>query len=427
MEAPSSAPRCILFFPSVAPADRIPIFGLSAVERTVLSLRRAGVRSFALLGDPEACRQAAARLASGPCARARVRVRQGLGGLAEEPCLVARGDVYYDRRLLWRFVDETEGERETRLALDPRPEALAGRPGASCVWLHPGGGVRRAGRGLVAADALLTGLGLANPSFARALEAAEPDGVAFERAVNRVAEREPVATWEVREPWQPLTTSSDANAVRRKLLAGAVALGDGIVARHLNRPISRRITERLVSRDVKPWQISVVSFLGTVAAGLAFAIGHAATGGLLAQLASVLDCVDGEVARIRYQDSPFGGVYDALLDRVGEAAVVGGMTLYAWAMGAGNSAVALGFAALAGSSLSMLVKEKYTTQFQRPYRVDEEGRWRWMLMGRDGRLFLALIAGLTGYVEAVLAYLAVGTHLQAGIRIYRMRGEVARA
>jgi hypothetical protein len=89
--------------------------------------------------------------------------------------------------------------------------------------------------------------------------------------------------------------------------------------------------------------------------------------------------------------------------------------------------VAIGFAALAGSSLSMLVKEKYGTQFQRPYRVEHEGRWGWLLLGRDGRLFLALVAGLTGHVEAVLAYLAVGTHVHAGVRIYRIRAEAARA
>ena len=172
---------------------------------------------------------------------------------------------------------------------------------------------------------------------------------------------------------------------------------------------------------------STCLLLGTLGAGFAFAMGHAATGGILAQTASVLDCVDGEIARIRYQDSPFGGVYDALLDRVGDAALIGGMTLYAWLMGAGHSAVAIGFAALAGSSLSMLVKEKYGTQFQRPYRVEHEGRWGWLLLGRDGRLFLALVAGLTGHVEVVLAYLAVGTHVHAGVRIYRIRAEAARA
>jgi hypothetical protein len=75
----------------------------------------------------------------------------------------------------------------------------------------------------------------------------------------------------------------------------------------------------------------------------------------------------------------------------------------------------------------MLVKEKYAAQFRRPYASEHEGRWRWMLLGRDGRLFLTCVAGLTGQIEAVLAYMAVGTHLHAGVRIYRMRSESARA
>src|SRR5690606_34233487 len=193
--------------------------------------------------------------------------------------------------------------------------------------------------------------------------------------------REPVESWAVVERWQPVQRPEDVPRARREVLAGAVRVGDGVIARYLNRPISLRITERLLSRPVKPWQVSVASFALTLAAGLSFAIGHATTGGLLAQAASVLDGGDGERARLRYQDSPFGGLYDALLDRVGEAAVIGGMTLYAWVMGAGAWVVALGFAALAGNSLSMLVKEKYGTQFRQPWSSEREGRWRWLLLG----------------------------------------------
>jgi CDP-L-myo-inositol myo-inositolphosphotransferase len=211
------------------------------------------------------------------------------------------------------------------------------------------------------------------------------------------------------------------------VLAGAVGVSDGLVARHLNRPISLRITERLLARSVSPWQVSLASFGMTLAAGLAFAIGHATTGGLMAQAAAVMDGVDGELARVRYQDSPFGGVYDAILDRIGEAALIGGMTLYAWLMGAGSLAVALGFAAVAGSSLSMLVREKYGTQYRRPWPLEREGRLRWLLLGRDGRLFLTCLAGITGQVELVLAYIAVGTHVHAGARIARIRGEAVRA
>jgi CDP-L-myo-inositol myo-inositolphosphotransferase len=399
------------------------------VERTVLSLHLVGIREFALIGDPEARRRAAQRLRSGLGRRMRLRVVDGLpcAGSGGESAFVACADVYYDRKLVQRFVEEMGGQRDSVVVLDRRRELLEGPGGHAQVVLHPGGGIRSTGRELVAADGVLVGLALANPSFARTLSQADPDERAFARCVARLVEREPVATWNAAEPWQRLREARDTALARRKVLAGAVGLGDGIVARNVNRRISVRITERLVTHQVKPWQVSVLSFLGTLAAGFAFAMGHAATGGILAQSASVLDCVDGELARIRYQDSPFGGVYDALLDRIGEATIIGGMTLYAWLMGAGNSAVALGFAAVAGSSLSMAFKEKYGTQFRRTYPTEREGRWRWLMLGRDGRLFLVLLAGITGYVEAVLAYFAVGTHLQAGVRVYRLRAEAARA
>jgi len=449
----ATAERAILFAPrGSAPCDEpapVPghswskgataLFGLHPVERTALALLRAGVRDVIVTGDPRAARWVAETLRTGRCRDARVRelpAEQLAAALdADESCLVARSDYLFDRRLVARFAEQTEDALATVVAVDFRRDALASQRGAPRIagWhagpgVGPGEGVSRAGHGLMAPDGVWVGLARVNASFARALADAPPEARSLENALSLLARREPVATWSVAELWQAvrsdaLVQEDDVTLARRKVLAGAVGVADGVIARHLNRPLSRRITERLLSRDVSPWQISLASFLATLAAGLSFAMGHATTGGLVAQFASVLDGVDGEVARIRYQDSPFGGVYDALLDRIGDAALIGGMTLYAWLMGAGHSAVALGFAAVAGSSLSMLVKEKYGTQFARRWAEERDGRWRWLLLGRDGRLFLSLVAGLTGHVEAVLAYLAFGTHVHAGVRIFRIRSE----
>jgi len=429
MESPERR-RCVLLAAGSQPAQRTPVFALRPVERTVLAFLRAGVREFLVAGDPEQVRWICETLAAGPCRRARLRPVDLLpAALAQgESFFLARSDCHYDRRLVARFVEETRFDVRTRIAVDFRKDALAAHDGAPRVALWPGGeSLRMCADALVGADAVLTGLALGTPALARALAESPRDERRLGRALTLLAAREPVATWAVAELWQEVRDETDLALARRKVLAGAVGVADGLVARYLNRPLSRRITERLLSRDVKPWQISVISFFGTLAAGVSFATGHGLTGGLLAQSASVLDGVDGELARIRYQDSPFGGVYDALLDRVGDAALIGGMTLYAWAMGAGQSAIALGFAAVAGSSLSMLVKEKYGTQFQRRYADESEGRARWLLLGRDGRLFLACLAGVTGHVEAVLAYMAVGTHVHAGVRVYRIRAEAARA
>jgi len=422
--------RCVLVAEGAHSSPEVPVFGLRPVERTVLAFLRAGVGEFLVAGEPESARRLAEILRQGPCRRARVRVVEALGPAIRtgETLFLARADCHYDRRLITRFVEETRAGVGARVAVDFRPDAPRAHDQAPRValWLgSPEAGLRMVADALVGADAVLAGLALVTPRFGRLFDEAPADGRRLARALTALAQREPVAPWPVAELWQEVRSEVDVARVRHKVLAGAVGVSDGIVARHLNRPISRRITERLLSRNVSPWQLSVASFLGTLAAGLSFAMGHATTGGLLAQSASVLDGVDGELARIRYQDSAFGGVYDALLDRVGDAAVIGGMTLYAWLLGGGPWVIALGFAAVAGSSLSMLVKEKYAAQFGRRYADEREGRSRWLLLGRDGRLFLALVAGVTGFVEPILGYMAVGTHLHAGLRLYRIRSEVA--
>jgi 1L-myo-inositol 1-phosphate cytidylyltransferase / CDP-L-myo-inositol myo-inositolphosphotransferase len=432
MQTPRTPDRpCVLLAPPPGGVEQASVFGLTPVERTALAFARAGIRHFLLAGDPGGVAQTARILSRGPCRRLRVRAVEALPqAVGDDVFYVARTDCHYDRQLVARFVEETRGAADTVVAVDFRADARKRGPELprASVWSREKGArVQRVARQLVGSDGVLVGLAVATPGWARCAGAAPgPDG-AWLGGLATLLTREPVESWSVTERWHAIRAPEDVSAARREVLAGSVRVGDGLVARHLNRPISRRITERLLSRPVKPWQISIASFALTLAAGLSFAVGHALTGGLLAQSASVLDGVDGELARVRYQDSAFGGLYDALLDRVGEAAVIGGMTVYAWLMGAGASAVAIGFAALAGNSLSMLVKEKYGTQFRQPWMAEREGRLRWLLLGRDGRLFLTLVAGMTGQVELVLAYLAVGTHVQAGARLVRIRSEAARA
>src|SRR5262245_11543458 len=333
--------RAILFAPrgSVAAGATAPapdrtwskgataLFGLHPSERTGLALLRTGVRELVVTGDPAAAGWVAETLRTGRCREALVREVpvEHLAALldADETCLVARSDYLFDRRLVARFAHETEGALNTVVAVDFRRDALASQRGAPRIagWhaapgLGPGEGVSRAGQGLLAPDGVWIGLARVTASFLRALADAPPEARSLENALSLLARREPVATWSVAELWQAVRSevfaqADDVTLARRKVLAGAVGVSDGVIARHLNRPLSRRITERLLSRDVSPWQISVASFFGVLFAALAFAMGHATTGGVLAQFSAVLDSVDGEIARIRYQDSPFGGVYDA--------------------------------------------------------------------------------------------------------------------
>src|SRR3990172_10176076 len=130
-----SRERCVLFAPPGAALAGRPVFGLQLVERTVLAFLRAGVRDFAIAGDPEVAAQVAAILAAGRCREARVRLlapHESLLPLLEgdEARFVVRTDTLYDRRLIARFVEETRRAPAAVVAVDFRADALAAQDGA---------------------------------------------------------------------------------------------------------------------------------------------------------------------------------------------------------------------------------------------------------------------------------------------------------
>src|SRR5436309_9704606 len=145
--------------------------------------------------------------------------------------------------------------------------------------------------------------------------------------------------------------------LRRSLIKDA----DGPVSRYLNRPVSTRISMALAPLRISPDLISVVAAgLALVGAWL-LATGQGILGGIAVQAASVLDGVDGETARLLMRAGPRGAMLDGMLDRVGDAAVMAGLGV--WALGGAFSpevVVWLTVAATAGSLLAMASKERAT-------------------------------------------------------------------
>ena len=113
---------------------------------------------------------------------------------------------------------------------------------------------------------------------------------------------------------------------------------------------------------VTPNQISLLSWmLSCVAAGLMAVSGYPAlaAGGALAQLASIVDGCDGEIARLKRSQSEFGGWFDAVLDRYADAVLLFGMMWHEFAATGTNLSVVLGFAAIVGSFLISYTADKY--------------------------------------------------------------------
>lgn len=136
------------------------------------------------------------------------------------------------------------------------------------------------------------------------------------------------------EKWQ--VAVSDASSVQtatEKLWNGCRKDIDGIVSRLLNRSISLAISRRIAHTDIHPNHISIVTFsLGIIAAVFAAIGGYEwfLLAGIAYQINSVVDGVDGELARVKYDFSLLGEWLDTLSDDFKDVFFYGGLGIGAW-------------------------------------------------------------------------------------------------
>lgn len=95
---------------------------------------------------------------------------------------------------------------------------------------------------------------------------------------------------------------------------------DGWILRYLMRPLALPITRLLLPTPVKPTQITVLAFLITVVGAYFLALGDYRSliiGALIGNVSTVVDCVDGQLARLKGLATPLGATLDTVGDRLG--------------------------------------------------------------------------------------------------------------
>jgi choline kinase/phosphatidylglycerophosphate synthase len=248
-------------------------------------------------------------------------------------------------------------------------------------------------------------------------------------AISTLARRQPLEA--VPRPsgswWVDVDTPEDLRAARRRVRESLVKPTDGPVARLLNRQLSTRLSVALARLPLAPDLVTLAVFLLGMLAAFQLAGGGGLAGGLLAQLASVLDGVDGELARLRFRTSPRGAVLDSVLDRLADAAILAGLGLWTLRDLSPSLALPLTAATVAGAFLSMALKDRVAALGLPPLPERVLGC---LLGGRDGRLFLVAVCAIAGQPLAALAAVVVTSALAAAARlalIWRMPPEEARA
>ncbi|HEY8171469.1 MAG TPA: CDP-alcohol phosphatidyltransferase family protein [Dehalococcoidia bacterium] len=104
--------------------------------------------------------------------------------------------------------------------------------------------------------------------------------------------------------------------------------------------------------------ISVLGFAGNVAAGALAAGGYFLPAGIVMLVFSALDLLDGALARKTGTVTKFGAVFDSVLDRLSEAAVLGGLLFHYSETGGHTMEVALVYAAVVGSIMVSYVRAR---------------------------------------------------------------------
>ncbi len=193
---------------------------------------------------------------------------------------------------------------------------------------------------------------------------------------------------------------------------------DGIIARTINRRISKRITGYLVKNhpEVTPNQISVFSFSLGLLGAFFYPLHQPLIAGVLLQASSVLDGCDGEIARALGLESQFGGFFDSVLDRYIDIAAIVGITFLLFLITPASLLpylLVLSFLALAGSlmvSYTAAVGRENSLVFGRS------------VQSRDVRLFVIFLGSIVAQfipsaLFLVLFYLATVCNLASILRL----------
>jgi len=210
----------------------------------------------------------------------------------------------------------------------------------------------------------------------------------------------------------PVTDLASARAAERMLWASLTSSADGLVDRFFNRPCGRPLSKMLAHTPISPNAVSLVSTGIGLAAAAGFATGAypaAVAAALLFQLSAIVDCVDGDLARVLFKESPLGKWLDLAGDQVVHVAVFAAIAAGVIRGGGTPWAAWLGASAVLGAAFSFAVVLR---GMRRP--AGEQGeRLKKLIDALTNRDFSVLVLALACFdrLEWFLWLAAVGSHV----------------
>lgn len=414
------------------------IVGVGLFQRTVLTLQRAGIRQLIVLAGSEED-QLKQALGKGP--RVTIPVRwmpirefplddprtwESLAAEVHGFCLLSGVSTVFSRQLIEQLRQDVQ-EGQAMVVMQASNEHLhqseqtplrgvtlgSNWSGIADFMVLPASELRTAGR--------LAGETGTVP-ISRWLQRATIDG-----RVRIVTTGADPSRW-----YHPVCTSADVRQAERQLFSSLKGEFEGFIDRYFNRKLSRWFTRIFLALGVSPNVITMVATLVGLLAAVVFGFGTYIAGvaaALLFQLAAVIDCSDGEVARLTFTESPFGAWLDIAMDNVVHMAIFGGMAIGAYLHGTGSDQtwipLGLGVAAILGNLLSFaLVNRAQKIRTASEWKTPVHAAWSDFMLknvaSRDFSVVVFLFA-LFGKLEWFLGIAAIGSMMFALVMVWVIR------
>lgn len=336
--------------------------------------------------------------------------------------LLLMADHLFDPDIIRSLLDHPLNEGDVLLAVDTDTQnSLVDMEDVTKVHIQ-NGKILNIGKTIDEFNGFDTGCFLCTTAIFEAIEEAQNihHDTTLSGAIRVLGERQHAKAVPTQKFWIDVDDDQAFGKAERylmNLLKGKIH--DGPISRLLNRPVSIRCSKILVNFNFTPNQISIFSFLLSLFAAAFFAMGeyrYLVFGGIMAQLASIIDGCDGEVARLKYLSSNYGGWFDAVLDRYADAFLLFGLTWHVYSTNLSSLVFVIGFMAIIGSFMVSYTADKHDNLMKNKIHNG-------LRIGRDINVFLLFLAAISNQPYLGLMVIAVLMNFETIRRIIVCRNE----
>lgn len=418
----------------------VKLLGISLIERTILSIKKSGITDFyVVLGyNADKVKGHLHTVASRHDIKIKIIINDEwekgnalsvlkAKGYINDIFILVMCDHVFDPTIVSELIRTRPPEDGVTLAVDKR---ISSNPWVDMAdvtkVLVRDNHIIDIGKDIGRYNAFDTGIFLCTTGIFSALEKAIAHGkYTLSHGIKVLARNQRVKAFVIgNKYWIDVDDNNAFKKAEDLIISNLKKSTDGPISRYINRRISTRISRYLVNTNITPNQISILSFFITIVAALFISYKGFISiilGGILAQIASIIDGCDGEIARLRFEESDFGAWFDAVLDRYGDSFLILALTLHTVNTGSYivdmknfGPALFVGFLALIGCFINSYTADKYDSYMKRVFcdKGCDKAHSSYLRLGRDVRIFIIFVFCLINAAFLALVALALVMNIE---------------